>query len=113
MRPIRRLPATPPLSCGATRPRWRKRCTRARAPEGVEQEVRDRTFALTLGRPVRFRLFAASGYRADKPGDLVPIEDELAELPPLQTVVQGEGAAQVRLHAALTEIGTLELWCAT
>ena len=83
------------------------------APEGVEQEVRDRTFALTLGRPVRFRLFAASGYRADKPGDLVPIEDELAELPPLQTVVQGEGAAQVRLHAALTEIGTLELWCAT
>jgi hypothetical protein len=82
------------------------------AAEGVEQEVRDRTFALTLGRPVRFRLFAASGYRADKPGDLVHIDDELSELPPLQTVVQGEGAAQVRLQAALTEIGTLELWCA-
>jgi molecular chaperone DnaK (HSP70) len=82
------------------------------APEGVEQEVRDRTFALTLGRPVRFRLFAASGYRADKAGDLVAVDDELAELPPLQTVVQGEGAAQVRLQAALTEIGTLELWCA-
>jgi len=32
-------------------------------------------------------------------------------LPPLQTVVQGEGAAHVLLQAALTEIGTLELWC--
>ena len=81
------------------------------AAEGVEQEVRDRTFGLTLGRPVRFRLFAASGYRPEKPGDLVPLDDDLAELPPLQTVVQGEGVAQVRLRSALTEIGTLELSC--
>jgi hypothetical protein len=60
---------------------------------------------------VRFRLFAATGYRPDQPGDLVPLDEELAELPPLQTVVQGEGTAQVRLRAAATEIGTLELWC--
>jgi molecular chaperone DnaK (HSP70) len=81
------------------------------AAEGVEQEVQGRTFGLTLGRPVRFRLFAASGYRPEKPGDLTPVDDDLGELPPLQTVVQGEGTAQVRLRAALTEIGTLELWC--
>jgi len=82
------------------------------APEATEQEVRDRSFALTLGRPVRFRLFAASGYRPERTGDLVPLDEDLAELPPLQTVVQGEGTAQVRMQAALTEIGTLELWCA-
>ena len=41
----------------------------------------------------------------------MPIDEELAELPPLQTVVQGEGTAQVSLRSALTEIGTLELWC--
>jgi molecular chaperone DnaK (HSP70) len=80
------------------------------AAEGVEEELQGRSFGLTLGRPVRFRLFAATGYRPDKPGDLVPIDDELAELPPLQTVVQGEGTAQVKLRAVLTEIGTLELW---
>src|SRR5438552_8286755 len=34
-----------------------------------------------------------------------------APLPPLQSVVQGEGVAQVRLHSLLTEIGTLELSC--
>ena len=81
------------------------------APEGVEQEVQGRGFGLTLGRPVRFRLFASSGYRPEKPGDLVPLDDELAELPPLQSVVQGEGVAEVRLHSLLTEIGTLELSC--
>ncbi len=83
------------------------------APEGVEQEVQGRTFALTLGRPVRFRLFASSGYRPEKPGDLVPLDEDLAELPPLQSVVQGEGTAQVRLRPLLTEIGTLELSCVT
>ena len=81
------------------------------APEGAPQEVQGRTFGLALGRPVRFRLFAASSYRPEKPGDLVPLDDELAELPPLQSVVEGEGVAQVRLRSALTEIGTLELSC--
>src|SRR5438128_215839 len=81
------------------------------AREAVEQEVQGRTFGLTLGRPVRFRLFASSGYRPEKAGDLVPLDDDLAELPPLQSVVQGEGMAEVRLHSLLTEIGTLELSC--
>ena len=81
------------------------------AAEGDPQEVPGRTFGLVLGKPVRFRLFAASGYRAEQPGNLVPIDEDLTELPPLQTVVQGEGTAQVRLRSALTEIGTLELSC--
>jgi hypothetical protein len=84
------------------------------AGEGVEQEIANRSFSLVLGRPVRFRLFAATGFRPEKPGDLVPlvpIDDELTELPPLQTVIEGEGTAPVRIKAALTEIGTLELWC--
>ena len=83
------------------------------AAEGQELEVPERRFGLVLGTPVRFRLFAASEYRPDKPGDLVAASDEgLAELPPLQTVVEGQGTAQVALKAALTEIGTLELWAA-
>ena len=80
------------------------------APEGVEQTL-DRDFSLVLGRPVRFRLFASAGFRPERAGDLVAVDEELAELPPLQTVISGEGTAPVRLKAVLTEIGTLEVFC--
>jgi len=80
------------------------------APEGVEQTL-DRDFSLVLGRPVRFRLFASAGFRPERAGDLVAVEEELAELPPVQTVISGEGTAPVRLKAVLTEIGTLEVFC--
>ena len=79
------------------------------AGEGEANEL-SREFQLVLGRPVRFRLFAATGFRPDKAGDIVPVGEELAELPPLQTVIQGEGTAKVTLKAALTEIGTLEVF---
>lgn len=80
------------------------------APEGDEQQL-DRDFSLVLGRPVRFRLFASSGFRPERPGDRVAVDDELRELPPLQTVIEGSGTVPVRLRAALTEIGTLEISC--
>ena len=90
------------------------------AGEGAQQEIRGREFGLRLGTPVRFRLFASSGFRPEQPGDLVltagpagdlPLVEDLAELPPLQTVVEGQGTAQVRIKAAVTEIGTLEIFC--
>ena len=80
------------------------------APEGEEQPL-DRDFSLVLGKPVRFRLFASAGFRPERPGDLVTVDDDLRELPPLQTVIPGEGTAPVRVRAALTEIGTLEVFC--
>jgi molecular chaperone DnaK (HSP70) len=80
------------------------------APEGAEQPL-GRDFTLVLGRPVRFRLFASSGYRPEQPGDVVQVDDDLAELPPVQAVIPGEGTAPVRVRAALTEIGTLEVFC--
>ena len=82
------------------------------APEGVELDVRGRSFGLVLGRPVRFRLFAASAFRAEGSGDLVLVSTEdLAELPPLQSVIEGQGTVTVGLRATLTEIGTLEIFC--
>ena len=80
------------------------------APEGEEQRL-DRDFSLLLGKPVRFRLFASTGFRPERAGDLATVDDDLRELPPLQTVIPGEGQAPVRVHAALTEIGTLEVFC--
>ena len=79
-----------------------------------------RPFALKLGRPVRFPLFASTRARLERPGDVVDLSEDLVALPALETVLtagsspaRGEGAeVPVRLEAALSEIGTLELWCA-
>ncbi|HEX9053214.1 MAG TPA: Hsp70 family protein [Anaeromyxobacter sp.] len=90
--------------------------------EGARVAV-PRTFALALGRPVRFEPYASAGARTEAPGDVAPVTDDLAPLPPVETVLQppaSGGAAPrspatseipVRLEAVLTEIGTLELWC--
>ena len=80
------------------------------AAEGAEQKLA-RDFQLVLGKPVRFRLFAATGFRPDRGGDVVEVAEDLQELPPLQTVIEGEGVAPVRIRAAVTEIGTLEVFC--
>ncbi len=78
-----------------------------------------RPFTLTLGRPVRFPLFASVRPRLERPGDVVPASEDLTPLPPLEAVLRASEAdgraarveVPVRLEAALTEIGTLELWC--
>ncbi|HET9599425.1 MAG TPA: Hsp70 family protein [Anaeromyxobacteraceae bacterium] len=83
-------------------------------PEGEEVEV-PRTFALVLDRPVRFPLFATTRARFERPGDVVAVDDTFQALPPVETVLRapGEGKSEVpvRLRAALTEIGTLEVYC--
>lgn len=94
-------------------------------PRHLEEGSRvtvQRPFALQLGRPVRFPLYASSRPRTERPGDVVPIGEDLLPLPAVETVLRAEGEPRagmqrsrevlVRLEAALTEIGTLELWCA-
>jgi hypothetical protein len=76
-----------------------------------------RTFQLAVGRPVRFPLLASTRARLERPGDVVELSEDLVPLPPVETVLRGDAArgaqeVPVRLEAALTEIGTLELWCA-
>ncbi len=82
------------------------------AEEGTDQAL-PRDFLAVMNRPVSFRLFSSSS-RGEQPGDVIEIED-LAELPPLVTVLRAPGrqATRVRLRARLTELGTLELWCET
>jgi molecular chaperone DnaK (HSP70) len=85
--------------------------------EGERVEV-PRSFTLAVGRPVRFPLLASTSPRLERAGDVVDRTDDLVDLPPVETVLQGEGVSgkaelPVRLEASLTEIGTLELWCAS
>ncbi len=95
--------------------------------EGSAVEV-PRTFALRLGEPVRFALYATTRARFEQPGDVVAMGPRgeppagLSALPPVETVLRaaarpspgGRPSSQtvpVRLRASLTEIGTLELFC--
>ncbi|MDB5333703.1 MAG: Chaperone protein DnaK [Phycisphaerales bacterium] len=91
-------------------------------PAGVEEgqvvELPDRIFNLRIRQPVEFPLYASSTRTTDRPGDLIPVDPEqMTALPPIRTVLQSgrkatAEAVQVRLHAKLTEIGTLDIWCA-
>ena len=85
-------------------------------PRGLEEgetvELTDRSFRLTLGRPVQFQLYSTTSDRLDKPGATVTLEgDDFKALPPIHTILEGEKNATVDVHlaASLTEVGTLAL----
>jgi hypothetical protein len=90
-------------------------------PAGVEPgrdvDLGSRPFDLRISEPVEFPLYVSSTRLVDKPGALVPIDrEQMTPLPPIRTVLKtsrkGEsGSVSVDLHARLTEIGTLDLWC--
>jgi molecular chaperone DnaK (HSP70) len=106
-------------------------CILARgARAGEETLLTERSFALRLGRPVRFHLVSsvadAGGQRGpgDAParaGDLVELDPaEVVRLPAIATVLRaqqatGSGARTaeipVQLAASLSEVGTLDVHC--
>ena len=84
--------------------------------EGSELELPGQQFGLVVGEPVHFRFFASSTRRNDQIGDLLDFwgPDELQELSEIQATLSAEGRSagdvvQVKLHARVTEAGTLEL----
>jgi hypothetical protein len=90
-------------------------------PAGIEPghdvELAGHRFDLLVSEPAEFPLFVSSTRLTDKPGELAPIDRErMTPLPPMRTVLRTrkKGSSEtvsVALHARLTEIGTLDLWC--
>ena len=90
-------------------------------PAGVEPghdiDLSERKFDLRVSEPVEFPLYVSSTRLTDRAGELVPIDrEQMTPLPPIRTVLRKrkKGEAEtisVSLHARLTEIGTLDLWC--
>lgn len=84
------------------------------AHEGIRYDIAERTFSLTLGRPVRFPLFA-SDEAHDLPGALIAIDpDRFQALPPVSSAFEPgarPGDVPVSLSGQLSAIGTLELSC--
>jgi molecular chaperone DnaK (HSP70) len=87
------------------------------AEAGQEIDLVQHRFQLLVHQPVEFPLYVSSVRLADQPGELLPVDPEqMKSLPPIRTVLRTRGKKQatsipVTLHARLTEIGTLELWC--
>jgi molecular chaperone DnaK (HSP70) len=93
------------------------------APQGLEEgssvELPDDELGLVVGENVTFRFFAAATRKDDRAGALIDAQTEgLVELDPVEKLVPAEGERHagdlvpVRLEAHVTEVGTLELWCA-
>lgn len=89
-------------------------------PAATEVRLIDRTFALRLGRPVRFHLVStiADAGQAPQPGELVDLPaNDVVRLPPIATVLRAApGAAAlsdipVQLVTTLSEVGSLEVHC--
>ncbi len=83
------------------------------APFGMEEgsEVGlPQAFGLVLGEPVSFQFFGSNSRRDDEVGSATA-PGPLTELAPIETTLEGTPGqvVQVRLHARVTEVGTLEL----
>jgi hypothetical protein len=86
--------------------------------EGQELRLEGRSFALRTGVPARFHIVATIGERPGqappRAGERVDLAGcEVSPLPPVATVLQGDGRREipVQLAATLTEVGTLEVHC--
>ncbi len=87
--------------------------------EGTEADVPGPEFGLVVGEPAEFRFLGSTTRRDDAPGLVLDrwSPDDLQELAPLETALVTEpglddgDTVPVRLHAHVTEVGTLELWC--
>lgn len=86
--------------------------------EGEQIHFEEPPLDLQLGEPVAFPLFTSTVRPRDTAGKVFAAKPgQLAELPALTTILRGGKRAgnkriAVRLESMLTEIGTLELYCA-
>ncbi len=87
--------------------------------EGEEVKIEDQVFELLTDRPVSFPLYSSTAPLGHDPGEVAEITDDVfIDLPSLFTVINFDRSATnqtipVNLGGRLTELGTLQLWCAS
>ncbi len=83
--------------------------------EGAEAALPGQEFMLVTGEPVKFDFMASSTRLEDEIGAVIhDWEEEIKAVTTVETTLDGEegAAVPVGMAARVTEIGTLELWCA-
>jgi molecular chaperone DnaK (HSP70) len=86
--------------------------------EGTTREIDQRTFGLVIGKQAEFKFFKSNCRREDVFGTLIDEMDEdfeetsslVIELPAYEGMKAGD-IVDVGLQVAITEIGTLEIYC--
>ena len=86
--------------------------------EGTEADVPGPEFGLVVGEPAEFRFLGSTTRRDDTAGTVLErwaprsCRNSTRSRPPWSPKTASEGdTVPVRLHAHVTEVGTLELWC--
>ncbi len=84
--------------------------------EGTQAQLPPQEVGLVVGEPVRFRFFGSSVRRVDQVGTVLEqwTPEEVEELEEIEATLPAEDrqpgeVVPVRLHAAVTEVGTLRL----
>lgn len=86
--------------------------------EGTEAVIPGREFGLVVGEPAEFRFLSSSVRKQDQVGSLLEDwEADIEERSPLEVTLKLDGqqgtVIPVRLETRVTELGTLEVWCAS
>jgi Hsp70 protein len=91
--------------------------------EGTNAAIAGREFGLAVGEPAEFRFLTSTIRKGDQPGTIIEDwGDDLDELGRLEVTLEhdpdgtsaaSQGVIPVTLESRFSEIGTLELWCAT
>lgn len=85
---------------------------------GTSIDPPSQTFDLQTDTPVEFPIFYSATRLTDAVGVTVDVDlEQLTALPPIRTVIRSKADSEkshatIRLNGRLTEIGTLDLWCA-
>jgi hypothetical protein len=91
------------------------------APRGMEEgstaDVAEEELGLVVGEPAEFRFLASTTREGDRVGQVIEDLEGIEESAPIEVELPpGEGApagqlVPVKLRAAVTEVGTVEVWC--
>ena len=87
--------------------------------EGTQADLPGQEFGLVVGEPAEFRFLSSATRRGDEVGACVdpwePGDEGIEETTTVSATLEAENREgsliPVRLRTAVTEVGTLELWC--
>jgi molecular chaperone DnaK (HSP70) len=84
--------------------------------EGSIIDLPQMAFEVRANEPVRFDVYSSSFRSGDTAGQVLPIDDTLTPMPPIQTIIRfgkngDKKSIPVTLGAEYTEMGTLSMYC--